>query len=733
MPGGWAGRVWRAHTATPKLALLSAASVAVLAHAWWCAWTYHIGDAWFDIWLWVIDLQKWYDGSFTLHDLIKPHNEHPIATTRLLLLADAVWRRMDGGLVSAVSVAALGATGWLLAGFAQRGQPGVLPPLFFVALMSSVCQGMNLTLPFQVQFGLICLCAVGAARLLAAACQPGRARSRFCRALGAGVLCVLAAHSMASGMLLIAALGVMLLALRARWQVWAGFLPLGGAAAGWFVTHIEDKVAAPLPLLDAGLVPQRSLFVLNFLGNPLYEVAGAPVWFGGAVAIGFVGLAWLTLARRRRDGPEGVAQTSFLVALGIFVVACAVAGAFSARLVFGPTAALAERYTTMTLLLLAAMLSLAEHLAAAARPGAQRWAACAIALAAWPILAVTNIGGYGERMGRLQAAIAAQSALLANNVGVLGPAQETFVNNIDEIRPQIAFLHARRLNMFAPAAGARRVLLDRLAAGSRSDLPACRGAVDAAYRIDERGFLVRGWLAAPDGPRTADWVAAVDTAGHVLGSAPALDPRLDVARGLGARAAMGFATGFRLADGVAAGPVWLAGLFGDAPTPVCLLAQPVPLGAIMLEPMTVLRRVAGSPPAALTVAGGFTAGALPAAAAVPGGWTGLAGTDGTHAGEARFTLDWPAGMAGALALPFSTMGQAGATITVTLADGTVIREALAPLWPDAAWRAAVLPAGMIASHGGGRIAISVRAAGPGWLALAGPVVVTPAGEWARLF
>jgi len=40
---------------------------------------------------------------------------------------------------------------------------------------------------------------------------------------------------------------------------------------------------------------------------------------------------------------------------------------------------------------------------------------------------------------------------------------------------------------------------------------------------------------------------------------------------------------------------------------------------------------------------------------------------------------------------------------------------------------------MIASHGGGRIAISVRAAGPGWLALAGPVVVTPAGEWARLF
>src|SRR5271156_2866023 len=160
--------------------LLSGLGLAALLYSWSFVWQYFSSPAWYDFWSWADDFQKWVSGNYTFHDLIKPHVQHRIATTRLLLSIDSIYFEMSGHFVAVcncIALLGLGALLWSIAmgGIARRAT-WYVPALVWAGFVAGTCQTGNLTLAFQVAFALTCCCAVGAAWLFALACAPELSR-----------------------------------------------------------------------------------------------------------------------------------------------------------------------------------------------------------------------------------------------------------------------------------------------------------------------------------------------------------------------------------------------------------------------------------------------------------------------------------------------------------------------------------------------------------------------------
>ncbi len=740
---GWAGAVWRLHTATPAAILLSLASLPVLAQSLISAADNLVWPAWHDIWDVVPDYQRWLDGQYGWRDLVAPYYEHRIVLTRALLLLDAALDRMAGRIPEVVAVALLAGLGLLVWRLVRLDEPAQArahtPPLFWIALLGAICQYENIDLPFQVQFPIACFSAGLATLLLARATMAHGGRAGWL-AGAAGMAAIVAAFSMGSGVLLAPCLIVLLALRRARPVVWAVFTPIC-ALGVWLFFHGHAGAGQPgPPLLDWHLAMLRAVYSCNFLASSLGAFPAIATTAGACLLLLF-GLVCAALARdfvvRGTPVPAGDAA---LLALCLMVVLCAPAGTLTSRLLMGAQAALASRYATMSLLFAATLLGLCVRQAARRRPGA--WPGSAVAAAGLAGMLAVNAPIYFHRAAAFQRVIVADAQLLINNVGVEGRNAPIFMGSVDTVRGDIAILHAHRLNIFNPQHGPPAALLARLHGPDLANLPACRGYLDAAYAVDTTAFLVSGWIADQAGQHTAPWIAALDGSGQLLGTARAVTERTDVRAALAMpETAYGFGDGFRLHAPAPAGAttaIRLLGLFPGATPPICALAAPALIGPLPIVPAVRLQgaMAAGllSPP--------LIEGAVPLEAArawrldrppagVPG-WGFLA--LGHPEAQARIVFHpapVPAGQS--LAIPFSMADSAsGRSLTVTMSDGSVITGTLQSIWHDEGWRAAVIPAALLLLHGG-VTTVEIRATGEMWLAVGAPVAATFSPEWSRLF
>ncbi len=737
----WRQRLWEAQAGTLPRALVSLASLAFLLRSYVFVARHYTSQAFFDFWFWVSDFQLWTEGHFGLRDLVKLHyGQHRIATTRLLLLLDSAVFGMNGVSIVVINLAVLAAVGLMLWRLARMdGVAGTLwdlPPLFWVALICAVSQVENIIFPFQVQFAITCFCAVGAASLLAEATRPGASRAGWLAA-GAGVLGILAAFSMASGVLLAPGLLALLALRRARPLVWLVFAPLSALGIAAFFHHYPHFPGPPL--LDWHLALVRIVYVGNFLAS---SMTGFPRLAAGVglCALALFVVAAFGLARRfvlrGENLPVGDAG---LLAIGIFVVLCGPAGTMTVRLMMGAQAALVTRYATMSLLFAAVLLGLF------ARWGARRQAPAWVARVALPgvavgVLAVMNVPFYDDAGAGWHRVVAADSQMLRHDVGLEGPAPFIFLGGIDDIRPQVRFLHESGLNMFSPAYAPPADFVARLRAATLAALPACRGSIDDAYGVDDSAFVLRAWLADPQGTHTLPWVAALDAAGRLIGMAQPFGDRQDVQRALGmAGAAHGVETAFRLpAPDEAAAPesIRLVGYDPGAAAPLCLLPQVAAIGPVLVPPAAALQGMAQVALAGLPTSQGFspwrfTKGKLPEPPPAPGPqWRAAPG-----AGEVsvHFSLanNGPGGQA--LALPFAAGPErAQGRIVFSFADGTRITSEIPWLWDRPVWRAAVLPASLAGSHGG-VTAVDLQARPGVWLVVGAPVTGDLPAAWSRIF
>ncbi len=734
--------VWRLHAGTPARAIVSLVSLAALLRSYVFVYRNFSPWAWFDYWLWVEDFRRWVEGRFTWHDLVKLHyGQHRLATARLFFLVDSLAFDMRGWSIAIANLVLLACTGLVLWRLVRRGNVAGtfwdLPPLVWVALMSAVCQVDNLITPFQIQFAISSLCATSAASLLASAAEARPALHSVWLAGAAGTVCIAAAFTMASGVLLPPALVLLLVLMWARPLIWAVWAPLAGLGAVLFFHHYPSATSQAPALLDGHWAWIRLRYVDNFLASSLNAFADAASWAGFAslvvVLTSVLGMArWRWVSRK--PIPAGDAA---LLALAVFVALCGPAGTLTARLYFGPGAALVSRYATLGLLFDAALLGLALRWCARAR-ALPAFFNIAVPMLPVALLCITNAPAYGPVGAGINTAIAADAGLLANNVGIEGPAPVLLGGTVDDIRADTAFLHAHRLNMFAAGTGLPPRILQRLDHIDPHALPACRGFVDSSYAIDSTGVLLRGWLTNPQGTASAPWVAALDDHGALLGAARALTDRPDVTESLGMRVpAYGFEVGFRAPAAPAPDvprAVQLLGVFtGDVP-PICALGMPAVIGSVLLEPAVELRDAASAGSGPPTLAG-FTvwhattqgpAGAIPGNVPAWGFVTGAAAT-------MQFTLASAPAPGRALVLPFASSGEGpGRTAAFVMADGSRFQTDLPSLWARPAWRAAVLPPALLARHPG-PVTIEVHAHGNAWLDIGAPLTATLRPEWSRLF
>lgn len=284
------------------------------------------------------------------------HNEHRPVLSRLLFWLDD--RYFDGAsyfliISNYVCVAASVYVFWRivrrLSGTVQADKGQVAVGLFILAWLFQWMQVENFSWAFQSQFflaQLLPLCALYSAYLSVA--QPQKPRL-FWQACALGVLSV---GTMANGMLALPLMTVYAVWLR---QSWPRVLSLAGlslvACLLYFSNYITPEGHGSLghalwhdPL---GVIH----YVINYLGNPFYYLAGQRklgciiAALSGVVFIGLVLRSAWSLWRAPVKQPLPIAVLLYVLYLGATAL-----GTAGGREMFGVAQALSSRYTTPTLM-----------------------------------------------------------------------------------------------------------------------------------------------------------------------------------------------------------------------------------------------------------------------------------------------------------------------------------------------------------------------------------------------
>jgi hypothetical protein len=341
------GRLQGRAIASVCLGLLAAAAAYFALHSFTLAMTetsaLPIGDVYS---FYAGDYFSYLDGHYSLWRLFAPHNEHPILTTRLVLFVDTIWFAASGKFGTVVSYVLVFVTATMMAYLAAPSNKWerVALVLVFLGLGCSTVQLDNLSIPFQIPFFFVHAFALATLIALwhglegrrwwyvvAFACDFGAVFS-----LGSGIFLVGSCVAMAvwarridKWFVIFFAFHLLLILL----YVWLG----GGRGSSPFPPSIARGVA----------------FFLVFLGNFVVEW---PIWalrVGAAVAAIcaalFSWLTWRALFRGMRFGIESVSA-----AFAAFIVLEAIATGMS-RAYLGVDYALSLKYTTPTLLLVAAL------------------------------------------------------------------------------------------------------------------------------------------------------------------------------------------------------------------------------------------------------------------------------------------------------------------------------------------------------------------------------------------
>ena len=704
-----------------------------------------------DFWNWLADFKSYVEGHYTFLDLIKPHNEHRIVTTRLILFIDALFFHMTGTFVVALNLLLLAATGGLLAILWSPHHPTVLQAAttasVLIGFMVSICQWPNLVLPFEIQHAFLCLGITGAAVSIAAATRSGRTTgSSASFATVAGIFVWIAVFSMAGGLLALPWLALQLGLRRASIRptmIVAGF---AFGAAGLFLFGYHPVRANPLTThLNLNTIKELLVFAGGFIGCPLYPFGNVPYFFGLAGLIAF-SAALATLVYWASTGRKPVTESAAALAAIAGTIALAAGADAVSRLSIGMAESVQPRYCTVALLFWASTAGLVFQVTKAAFPTIHQRRAVTwpLAISAAAALIVLNFSArYQEDARWFSGLLNSQAEAMRQNVFVPPLFGLMFYGSRAEAAGRIALLHDRQLSVFAPGAPAMPggpVIASLQSSGA---LPACQGKVEIAARLDASRVVLRLWLASPSAHRTADWVALLEPAGAVAAIVPASEFRHKLgARPNLIRSAHGAYTGFVLPSLGAEKLEILrpAGLFAHRPDLTCALTDPIRFSQLRVEPLNEIGTVQ---PAALlrapVLAGAFQENGYTAFARLKPPGRGQAVFATAKAGDAatgqmNFTVDPGRSDIG---LPFAVGPDAThQNLSIAFPDGTATDVAIPKDMPESSWHILAIPHETIARHGGAPLTITARDDGSGWgqwLAVAAPEAVTLDPNWARLY
>jgi hypothetical protein len=309
-----------------------------------------------DEWSNLILLEKWNAHQLGFADLYQEHNGHRIFFPRLFYLALA-WQthgNLRAEMFFSLFLCLLTSVGFYL--LLRRTVPGstkrhLLLWAFMNLFLFSPIQAENWLWGFQLQIFLSNFCLVGAIVCLSLDGKlPGFAAAVACAITGT--------FSFGNG-LLIWPLGLLILAWRR-----ATFFYVGT----WIVTALLVLLAYLPGYQGHELVqppPARwleyPLYFTGFLGTPLARIPNShplilPVTVGTILVAGYLALA--LYSSRRRNALRDLAPW---LALGAYAIGSAVLAA-RARIHFGPQHALDSRYTTISVLLILAVIGLEASL-----------------------------------------------------------------------------------------------------------------------------------------------------------------------------------------------------------------------------------------------------------------------------------------------------------------------------------------------------------------------------------
>jgi hypothetical protein len=695
------------------------------------------------MWDWVGEFRAWPENHFGWRALIAQHNDHRIATARVMFLIDALLFRMRGRFIVIANMTLLVLLGLFLhrlwRGRAVAGTAADLPAIFFVAAMTSICQWENLVTPFQIQFALLLACAALAVTLtVAGTSRPLPVWRAHALILAAAFAYVLAAYSMAGGILLLPVLLGLLAVRRARLTLVLLFaIPCCAAVLLFFQHYIAYSFL--VPMRGTGqfvlLLGTMSCVGLEFLGSAFGGVSGT-----FAIAAGLAGLALFgtTLWRAWRAGRPLAGAEAILLGLAAFVVANGVAAART-RGYFSFWGGLASRYSALSVLFFISTAGAYCQIAGVRAGSLLARSPLAPVLAILALAAFNLPPVFEQQASTLMRAL--QTAGTTLRQGVYAPTRIGILNpfSLDHVIGNVRFAQRHRLTIFADTGRppeAVRAVLDR---ADPARLQTCLGAVDTLYRLDASRAVIRVWLATPDPTQTVEWVQVRDASGHAAVTLPGQELRDDTLLGPHHARIMGVSVGFSGAIGD--GPLTLIGapatgapcsLMVPGPGPVRIQELPDqrPVSSSLLDPVQAApswsRAVPGMPPDLPPLWPDTTGRGVSI-------WTSAAQGDAAT-GDLSLRVQAPGAGLG-LATAFATgPSPDGQSLIFTAADGTRVAFPVPADTQANRWRIAAVPADFLARHPG-PITVTARDQGTGfgqWLAVAAPFAARLDPDAARL-
>ena len=462
------------------------------------------------------------------------HNDHRIATTRLLFAIDHLAFHGRVWVPQAASLAIQAALTLLLwrlvrrAGAIDSEDRRVLGAVIACCLFSAQ-QSINFIWGFQVQFFLVYAAGAAALWALLRAAEAAHPARRSAWIAGCLLLAAACSYSMANGVLIWP-----VLLLTAVWlRVGRGALGLLGASGvlgcalylhGWHTSPLD----APAPLwrvvwfalahAGAPIVP-----LVRALGGTPPDVGIAATLIGGML-LAYAAVQGLLVWTRR---PRYSGAQVVLVQFAIFVAAASFAIA-AGRAHLQLTDAFRSRYITPPYILWACLLAVAWPGLRSLGPQAMRWAAVAallLGIVPYQVAKLRDAREFGAEFTQASVALA---------VEVNDPAVWPYLlRPVTDSAPAVEYLKAHRLAIFyhawthwpgQPLSPQFSIEAVSVGHGDAANAAGYRGGIrDATFVNDPSrpGWRVSGWAMAPSG-RGPDWIVLADSSGSISGVALAV-------------------------------------------------------------------------------------------------------------------------------------------------------------------------------------------------------------------
>lgn len=473
-----------------------------------------------DHWGFLAEFRRWLDGRFTLLNLFKQHNEHRIVTSRLGFFLDAyAFNMSNASLVAAMYATLLGLAAVVVRlTFGPRGgwkAWGLAFPVCLGILWSPVQYG-NLSWAFQPQFPYVHLFAAltiwAFARLDKAASGRDFRRAAALLALAD----FLAVYSMVSGLFVIGPVLAVALWLRSRPRVWMTFLAIHSALAVAYFSGYSTALGHAVSVSPAKVLA----YTLRYLGKGFDSTETIALAAGAAGMIVLIALSVALLARSLGRKPTDPALAVLLGCAGFVVIEAVATAVGRAEIAVGP-AYIAIRYVTPSLMFWMALLGAVWRypmMAGIATATEARLRIGLVAVAAWLLWATNYLGDPYTVWAITNRDI--DTAVFALVSGVESDtALKTLYPEPSAIRSAVQFMRTRQLGPFAPDDTRYALPIHSFQGLRRDRLQPCAGLIESKTPETSSTHLT-GWVgvkgdAARHAP--ADWVAAYDTAGRMVG------------------------------------------------------------------------------------------------------------------------------------------------------------------------------------------------------------------------